>query len=81
MTAQLLLGDRYGAWVRSGWKALSPEPLKFFCDHIRRNDLVETASELRAMAAASGFNRCEVKVRVASHVVLGARQLADTKRV
>jgi SAM-dependent methyltransferase len=50
--------DRYCAWARCEWKALSPEALNLLCDHIQSNDLVETASDLRAMATAAGFNRC-----------------------
>jgi|RhiMetdeSRZDD1v2_1073273.scaffolds.fasta_scaffold233454_2 cyclopropane fatty-acyl-phospholipid synthase-like methyltransferase len=50
--------ERYCAWVRSDWKALSPEALNLLCDHIRQNDVAETASDLRDMAAAGGFDRC-----------------------
>lgn len=49
--------DHYCGWLRSEWKALSPEALDALCDHIRNNDFPETAAEFHAMATAAGFSR------------------------
>jgi len=50
--------ERYCGWLRSEWKAMSPEALDAICDHIRNNDFPETASELHAMATHAGFSGC-----------------------
>src|SRR5438445_68596 len=50
--------DRYYDWVRSEWRALSSESLDLLCEHIRNNDLPQTAIELEAMTTHAGFIRC-----------------------
>jgi SAM-dependent methyltransferase len=47
--------DRYCAWVRATWRALSPQELGALCDHVRNNDLPETPSTLCSMAVDGGF--------------------------
>jgi hypothetical protein len=47
--------DRYCAWLRAAWKALSPAALDAICVHIRNNDFPETVSGLKGMASDAGF--------------------------
>ena len=47
--------ERYGAWLRSKCKTLSPAALDLLCAHIRDNDFPETAAALGAMARRAGF--------------------------
>lgn len=50
--------DRYWAWLRAEWKALSLESRDAFCDHIQNNDFPETRSSLQTMATVAGFGGC-----------------------
>jgi SAM-dependent methyltransferase len=47
--------DRYCAWLRDEWTALSPAALDAFCQHIRHNDFPETMPAFQTMAADAGF--------------------------
>ena len=62
--------DRYCAWMRAEWKALLPEALDAFCDHVRNNDFPETPSALQRMAAAAEFARGVEIDRFRSHHIL-----------
>jgi SAM-dependent methyltransferase len=72
--------DRYCGWVRSEWRALSPGALDAFCDHIRNNDLPETPSVLRTMAAAAGFGDCLEVDRLRWHHTLCFEKKVATLR-
>ena len=62
--------DRYCAWMRAEWKTLSPQAMDAICDHVRDNDVPETPSVLRDMAACAGFARGVEINRFRSHHIL-----------
>jgi cyclopropane fatty-acyl-phospholipid synthase-like methyltransferase len=62
--------DRYCAWMRAEWKALLPEAMDAFCDHVRNSDFPESPSTLQRMAAAAGFARGVEIDRFRSHHIL-----------
>jgi SAM-dependent methyltransferase len=49
--------NRYCDWLRSEWKALPAESLDLVSDHVRNNDVPETAADLNAMALSAGFGQ------------------------
>jgi L-amino acid N-acyltransferase YncA len=59
--------DRYCGWIRAEWKAMPPAAVDAICDHIRNNDYPETARDLRAIAAESGFDRARELERFRWH--------------